>query len=41
MPEGRIVTVKVDKIQFDPEDEVTQEFNEATCAFYIYINMQL
>lgn len=38
---GRIVTIKVDKITFDEEDEVTKDFNPATCGFYIYKNMNL
>ena len=30
------LTVCVDKITFDPADEVTANFKPESCAFYIY-----
>lgn len=35
------LTVKVDQIQLDPEDELTQNVDPANVAYYIFINKTL
>lgn len=38
---GVKVTVGVDQIQLDPEDELTQNVDPENCAYYIYQNRQI
>ena len=38
---GRVLTLSIDNIQFDPEDEQSQNFNRDTCVYYIHLNMDL
>lgn len=40
MSRPRQVTVLVDKITFDPDDEVTQAFHPEHCCFYIMENLE-
>jgi len=40
MSRPRQVTVLVDKITFDPDDEVTQSFHPEHCCFYIMENLE-
>jgi len=40
MSRPRQVTVLVDKITFDPDDEVTQAFHPDQCCFYIMVNLE-
>lgn len=35
---GRTVSINVNDVKFDPEDELGTSFKQQTCVFYVYLN---